>query len=36
LFAAIIAQRIFYGNAPASISFTDNDELEHALALAEE
>jgi len=33
---AIIGQRLLYGNAPPSAALTDEDELEQALALAEE
>ena len=35
IFAAIVAQRIYYGNAPPQAALDDED-LEQALALAEE
>jgi hypothetical protein len=34
--AAIILQRLYYGNAPPSTALAEEDELEQALALAEE
>jgi solute carrier family 66, member 2 len=34
--AAIIVQRLIYGNAPPATALAEEDELEQALALAEE
>ncbi len=34
--AAIILQRLYYGNAPPSTALAEEDDLEQALALAEE
>jgi len=34
--AAIVAQRLIYGNAPPSTASAEEEDLEQALALAEE
>lgn len=35
LFAAIVVQRLVYGNAPPAATLLDDDDVEQALALAE-
>ena len=34
--AAIVLQRLYYGNAPPSTALAEEDELEQALVLAED